>query len=123
MPRRILLTDAEREKLLALPDDDTTLVRYWTLDDADHTLLETRRRADTRLGLALQLCALRYPGRVIRRGEVIPETALSFLADQLGVLPDALVDFAQRVPTRYEQLSILRQTYGFSRQDYCSNRE
>ena len=77
MPRRMILTDAERQNFLALPSDDDTLIRHWSLDDEDHRLLETRRRDDTRLGLALQLCALRYPGRLIQRGEVIPESALS----------------------------------------------
>lgn len=67
MPRRVILTDAERHDFLALPTDDETLIRHWTLDDDDHRLLQTRRRNDTRLGLALQLCALRYPGRLIRR--------------------------------------------------------
>jgi TnpA family transposase len=95
MPRRLILTDAERHELLTLPTDDDALVRYWTLDDTDHRLLETRRRADTRLGLALQLCALRYPGRFIQRGEVIPEPALAFLADQLALEPDTLADFAR----------------------------
>lgn len=74
MPRRMILTDAERQNFLALPSDDDTLIRHWSLDDEDHRLLETRRRDDTRLGLALQLCALRYPGRLIQRGEVIPES-------------------------------------------------
>lgn len=114
MPRRMILTDADRQNFLALPTDDDTLIRYWSLDEDDRRLLETRRRDDTRLGLALQLCALRYPGRLIQRGEVIPEGTLTFLAEQLGVAPDALSTFARRAPTRYEQLAILRQHYGFS---------
>jgi TnpA family transposase len=84
------------------------------LGDEDHRVLETRRRDDTLLGLALQLCALRYPGRFIQRGEVIPETALTFLAEHLRIEPDALDSFALRAPTRYEQLTVLRQHYGFS---------
>lgn len=114
MPRRMILTDSERQNFLALPTDDETLIRYWSLDGDDRRLLETRRRDDTRLGLALQLCALRYPGRLIQRGEVIPEGLLGFLAEQLGIDPDALVSFARRAPTRYEQLAVLRQHYGFT---------
>lgn len=114
MPRRMILTDAERQNFLALPTDDDTLIRHWSLDDDDRRLLETRRRADTRLGLALQLCALRYPGRLVQRGELIPEGALAFLTEQLGIDPDALSTFARRAPTRYEQLAVLRQRYGFS---------
>lgn len=113
MPRRMILTDAERQSLLALPIDETMLIRHWTLDERDRHLLQTRRRDDTKLGLALQLCALRYPGRLIQRGEVVPEVPLAFLADQLGVDPHALADFARRSPTRYEQLAILRRHDGF----------
>jgi len=114
MPRRVILTDAERHNFLALPTDDESLIRHWTLDGDDHRLLQTRRRDDTRLGLALQLCALRYPGRLIQRGETIPENSLAFLAEQLGVEPQVLANFARRAPTRYEQLAILRQHYGFT---------
>ena len=108
MPRRVILTDAERQNFLALPTDDDTLIRHWRLNDEDHRLLETRRRDDTRLGLALQLYALRYPGRLIQRGEVIPESSLAILADQLQIEPGVLATFAHRVPTRYEQLAVLR---------------
>lgn len=44
MPRRMILTDAERQSLLALPIDETTLIRHWTLDERDRHLLQTRRR-------------------------------------------------------------------------------
>lgn len=114
MPRRVILTDAERRTFLALPDDEQTLIRHWSLDDRDHRLLETRRRDDTKLGLALQLCALRYPGRLIRPGEVVPEASLAFLAEQIAVDPEALAHFARRAPTRYEQLAILRRHDGFT---------
>ena len=63
MPRRRALAEAQLEMLLALPADEATLIRYWTLGDEDLVLVGTRRRAHNRLGFALQLCALRYPGR------------------------------------------------------------
>ncbi len=72
MPRRMILTDADRQNFLALPTDDDTLIRHWSLDDNDCRLIETRRHGDTRLGLVLQLCAVRYPGRLIQCGEIIP---------------------------------------------------
>ncbi len=34
MPRRMILTDAERQNFLALPTDDDILIRHWSLDDA-----------------------------------------------------------------------------------------
>ena len=113
VPRRTVLTDAQRAALLAIPTDETTLVRHYTLSDEDRRLITRRRRPDTRLGLALQLCALRYPGRLLRPGEPIPMEAAGFIAGQLDVSPEALGDFARRNSTRYEQLGALRQTYGF----------
>lgn len=113
VPRRTLLTDAQRAALLAIPTDETTLIRHYTLSDDDRRLIMRRRQPDTRLGLALQLCALRYPGRLLRPGEPIPIEALSFIAEQIGVEPDSLAGFARRGPTRYEQLGLLYQAYGF----------
>lgn len=57
MRRRRALTEAQLEMLLALPADEATLVRHWTLGEADLALVGTRRRAHNRLGFALQLCA------------------------------------------------------------------
>jgi hypothetical protein len=37
---------------------------------------------------------LRYPGRLPRPGALIPESALRFVADQLGTTPEALTTYA-----------------------------
>jgi TnpA family transposase len=55
----------------------------------------------------VQLCALRYSGRLLRRGELMPQAALIFVAEQLEVEADALADYTVRGPTRYEQLGTL----------------
>jgi TnpA family transposase len=56
-----------------------------------------RRRGDhNRLGFALQLCTLRYPGRLPRAGEAIPAPALCFVADQVGVVPAAFAAYSAR---------------------------
>jgi TnpA family transposase len=113
MPRRRLLTDAQRANLLALPTREAALIRHFTLAEDDLALVATRRHPETKLGLALQLCALRYPGRLLRPGELIPTEPLAFIAEQAGVSPDSLAGFARRGPTRYEQLRLLYRTYGF----------
>ena len=56
----------------------------------------------------------RYPGRLLRPGEIIPERALRFVADQLGGAPEALLGYAARFQTRYEQLDALREGFGFT---------
>jgi len=113
MPRRRALTEAQLTNLLALPTAELDLVRHWTLSDADLAAVDQRRRDRNRIGFALQLCALRYPGRLLRPGELIPAEALRFVAEQLGADPDALADYATRLQTRYEQLDALREAYGF----------
>ena len=114
MPRRRALTEAQLTNLLALPTAEPDLVRHWTLGDADLAAVNQRRRDRNRLGFAVQLCALRYPGRLLRPGELIPADALRFVAEQLGIHPDALASYATRFQTRYEQLGDLRTAFGFA---------
>jgi hypothetical protein len=113
MPRRRALTKAQLENLLALPVTEADLVRYWTFSD-DLAIVGRRRRHHNQLGFALQLCALRYPGRLLRPGEIIPQPTLHFVADQLGTAPEALITYAARFQTRYEQLGVLRTAFGFT---------
>jgi TnpA family transposase len=100
MPRRRALTEAQLENLLALPIAEPDLVQHWTLSDTDFAAIDQRRRDRNRIGFALQLCALRYPGRLLRPGELIPAEALRFIAEQLGADPDALTSYATRFQTR-----------------------
>ncbi len=86
MPRRRALTEAQMKTLLALPSDEACLIRHWTLDGADRATVERRRGGHNQLGYALQLCTFRYPGRLLRPGEAIADTALRFVADQLHVV-------------------------------------
>jgi TnpA family transposase len=113
MPRRRALTGARLELLLALPATEPDLIRHRMLNEADLAAIGRRRRDRNRLGFALQPCALRYPGRLLRPGGIIPEAALRFVADQLGVDPATLSAYAARSQTRYEQLDALRASFGF----------
>lgn len=113
MPRRKMLTDRQREALLDLPTDETAMLRHYTLADDDLEIIRARRRPHNRFGFALQLCALRYPGRLLAPGEVISAALSRFLAAQLGLKPDDLVEYATRDETRREHLATLREIYGY----------
>ena len=65
MPRRSILTERQRSVLFDLPTDQATILRHYTLADDDIELIRTRRHSRNRLGFALQLCAFRYPGRLL----------------------------------------------------------
>jgi hypothetical protein len=43
MPRRSILSAAERESLLALPDTKDDLIRYYTFSDTDLSIIRQRR--------------------------------------------------------------------------------
>jgi hypothetical protein len=44
MPRRRVLTSAQISELLALPTDEPTLIRHYTLSDTDLAVIQRRRR-------------------------------------------------------------------------------
>ena len=113
MPRRVTLTDRQKDALLRLPTSQTDLLRHYTLSDEDLEHIRQRRRAHNRFGFALQLCVLRYPGRVLAPGELIPAEVVEFIGAQLGLNADDLVDYAAREETRHEHLSELRALYGY----------
>src|SRR3954452_11937316 len=70
----------------------------------DLALIRRRRRPANRLGFAVQLAYLRHPGRAIEAGEAPPGEMLAFIAQQLGLAPAALPDYARRDTTRREHL-------------------
>ncbi len=108
MPARLSLTKAQRDALLTLPDTEEAFIRHYSFTGEDGEILWRYRTPETRLAFALQLCILRYPGRVLRRGEVMPLHLLAFIAKQVGVPPAAIGGFARRPQTRYEHLAALR---------------
>src|SRR3546814_18227110 len=56
---------------------------------------------------------LRYPGRHLRKGELLPAIMLDHIAEQIGVEADVIAQFARRVQTRYEQLAVIKRRYNY----------
>lgn len=115
MAHRTVLTKRQAAALFALPTDRASLEYHYTLADDDIEHVKARRRPRNQIGFALQLCALRYPGRLLKPGEVIPEAVSSYLAAQLGLHPEDLLPYAVRDVTRREHLGALRKIYGYKR--------
>ena len=113
MPRRRTLTERQRSAPLDLPIDEASLLKHYTLADEDIDHIRTRRRPHNRFGFALQLCALRYPGRLLLPGQIIPYEVSRFLGAQLGLNEADLLEYAIREETRHEHLAALRQLYGY----------
>jgi TnpA family transposase len=114
MPRRTILSEAEREKLRALPNSQDELIRYYTLNALDLALIRQRRNDHNRLGFAIQLCYLRYPGYALPIGEEVSPSLLSYVGKQLEIKESCWSKYAQRQETRREHLQILRVYLGLS---------
>ena len=92
MPRRSILSAAERESLLALPDTKDELIRHYTFSESDLSIIRQRRGPANRLGFAVQLCYLRFPGVILGADEPPFPPLLRLVANQLKVgieRPDA----------------------------------
>src|SRR5215510_5101566 len=96
------LTPADRDRLnrfpAQIPEED--LRAFFLLSEDDQRTINQHREAHTRLGFALQLCALRYLGFAPDDLTTAPAAAVEYLAHQLGVAPQALQAYGGRRPTR-----------------------
>ena len=72
MPRHALLTEQQRVAFAAPATEERTMVRHYTLTSEDLLLIAQRRGDQNRLGFAVLLCYLRFPGRVLAPGEEPP---------------------------------------------------
>jgi TnpA family transposase len=112
MPRRSLLSTEQRTRLFAIPVDHAEMAKHYVLSIDDLALVQAKRRATNRLGFAVQLCLLRYPGQGPGPAEQPPEAMIAFVARQLGVRHVDFANYAQRDQTRREHAVELQRYLG-----------
>ena len=112
MPRRSLLSTTERQSLLCYPDCEEDLTRQYTLSDADQSLIRQRRGNANRLGIAVQMCLLRFPGHGLLPDSDIPSFLLQWIGKQIGVDAACWPQYAGRAETRRDHLLELRAYLG-----------
>jgi TnpA family transposase len=112
---KILLTEEQRLELTKNPDDirDWKTAKYYTLNDFDIQVIHQQRKDYNRIGFALQLCCLRYPGWTLTNISDIPETVIYHVAGQIGADVNDMQFYGLREKTRLEHLRKLREIYGF----------
>jgi hypothetical protein len=110
-----LLSPEQRDQLSRIPADlpERELARYYTFTEADLALIRQRRRPANRLGFALQLAVLRYPGRSLADLPEIPPRVLAYVAEQVGGDAEALAADGTRENTVFEHLAELRRVYSY----------
>ena len=112
MPRRSLLSNEQRTRLFAVPVDHAEMAKHYVLSADDLALVRAKRRSVNRLGFAVQLCLLRYPGLGMGPAEQPPEAMIAFVARQLGMRHVNFASYAQRDQTRREHAVELQRYLG-----------
>jgi TnpA family transposase len=94
------LSETRIAALFEPPTTPRELARHCTLTPADLAAIRRCRGDHNRLGHALMLCFLRFPGRPLRAGERPPAPLLAFVAAQIDVLPDGIDGYLAAERTR-----------------------
>ncbi len=108
MSPRHILSPQSRTALFDPPTDSAAIVRHYTFSSEDLALIRQRRRAANRIGFAVNLAFLRFPGRVLDIEEAPPADMLTFSATQIRCDPADFGVYAQRDETRREHLGELQ---------------
>ncbi|WP_084811381.1 DUF4158 domain-containing protein [Ensifer sp. BR816] len=102
---------AEREiwwqQATTIPEDEREIAKHCTLDRPDLDLIMRQNKASNRLGLVCVMALLRYPGRPLADGEILPAGVLRFLARKIGVDHHEIERYFERPQTRREHLALL----------------
>ncbi len=114
MPRRSILSATERACLLALPESQDELIRFYTFNESDMALIRQRRGDANRIGFAVQLALLRYPGYALGTEMQLPEPIIEWIARQVRGDVNAWTKYGERDETRREHLQELRAYLGLS---------
>jgi len=111
----IILSDQQRQELGRIPEDltDLDIGRYYTLNQEELWAVKNRRTADDRLGFAVQLGVLHFPGIPWRDLPGIPDRVLTYLASQIDEAPEAILDYAQRYQTGDDHLKEIRALFQY----------
>ena len=114
MPER-WLSEADRSRFIDFPAEipAADVITFFTLQETDLQFIRLHYGAAGRLGVALQLSALRYFGSVPDDLMKAPFPVVGFLARQLEVAPEALSAYGQRSQTRTEHLRESERHLGF----------
>lgn len=104
---RELHTPEQRLGFMSIPGkiSEFDLGSYYTLSQHDIGIIKRRRRDHNKLGSALQLCVLRFPGWSLLDVHDIPVSALDYIAKQLNIDAREIQQYADREQTKHEQMT------------------
>ncbi|TKH90998.1 Tn3 family transposase [Bacillus cereus] len=110
---RELLTPEQRQAFMQISEDEWVLGTYYTFSKRDLEIINKRRREENRLGFAVQLAILRYPGWPYTHIKSIPDSVIHYISKQIGSTPSSLSLYPQRENTLWDHLKEIRNEYDF----------
>ncbi|AMR88290.1 Tn3 family transposase [Bacillus thuringiensis] len=108
---RELLTPEQRQAFMQISEDEWVLGTYYTFSKRDLEIINKRRREENRLGFAVQLAILRYPGWPYTHIKSIPDSVIHYISKQIGSTPSSLSLYPQRENTLWDHLKEIRTEY------------
>ena len=86
---------------------------HYTLSENDLAIIRRKRGPHNRLGFAVQLCYLRFPGQAMTLEAEPSAEMLAHVAQQVDVNPNAWTEYAARDETRREHAFELQSVFGY----------
>lgn len=113
---RELLNSVQREDYLnsLLNLSDYELAVYYTINQLDKKIIFERRTDHARIGYAVQLCLLRYPGFVPSNLLDIPLDIIEFIGKQINIFPNAFLHFLERPTSLREHRQEIKERFQFT---------
>ncbi len=114
MPRKNVLSELDKQLLLNIPPDFLELSKNYLLSETDIALINQKRGNHNKLGFALLLCCIRYPGIAFNEDTIIPIEMLEFISSQLKIKEFfEWKKYFSRETTRWEHIAELKKLFGF----------
>lgn len=112
------LSQRERDQPTRLLQEfsDEEMARDWTLSEADREEIGKHRK-NSRLFVAIQLCAVRLYGRFLNRLHNVSPRIVNYLSRQLDLPPSLTIQVPEREATYLEQRKTILNYLGFQRFD------
>ena len=116
MPRELFLPNQKRYRSVVAHQDlsDEEIAMDWTLSDADR-LEVGQYRKNSRLFIAVQLCAVRLYGRFVTEVNNLSPRIISYLNTQLELPPTLTIQTSSREATLSEHRKNILGYLGFSK--------
>ena len=117
---RELLTLEQRENFMKIPEEDWALGSYYTFSKEDLELINKHRRDENKLGFAVQLAVLGFPGWPFTHVKSIPKSVIKYIANQLELNYSSILNYPHRENTLWSHLKEIRETYDYTSFRYAA---